>query len=137
MALMPDDLIQQMDGHYAVHLREKGGKERLAPVLPRYEAEVREIFARYTAAGGVVTGGKQRLLPLTAMPKNMALHRYRAQYAKALYTLYEAQGKASGKLYFCRCDRKGVTYDKGLLSLVSLALGHGKERYGVVVSHYL
>lgn len=135
-ALTPTDLVQQPTG-LCVHLREKGGKERLAPVLPQYAATVRDIFARYTAAGGVVTGGKQRLLPLTAFPKNMALHRYRAEYAKALYVHYTAQGKASGKLYYCRGDRKGATYDKGLLSLVSLALGHGKDRYGVVVSHYL
>ncbi|MCI2047407.1 MAG: hypothetical protein LKJ90_06795 [Faecalibacterium sp.] len=137
MALSPDDLIQQPDGHYAVYLKEKGGKERIAPVLPQYEAAVHEIFARYTAVGGVITGGKQRLLPLTALPKNMALHRYRAEYAKALYTLYKAQSKASGERYYCRNDQKGITYDKGLLSLVSQALGHGKKRYGVVVSHYL
>jgi hypothetical protein len=137
MALAPDDLHQQTDGHYVVRLTEKGGKERLAPVLPCYETEVREIFSRYTAAGGVVAGGKQRLLTLTAMPKDMALHRYRAEYAQSLYALYESQGKASGERYYCRNDRKGSTYDKGLLSLVSLALGHGRKRYGVVVSHYL
>lgn len=135
LALTPQDLIERPDGLY-IHLDEKGGKERLAPVLPEYEATVRDIFARY-AAKGVVTGGKQRLLPRKAMPENMALHRYRAQYARSLYAKYEAEGRASGRLYHCRADRKGQVYDKGILSLVSLALGHGKERYGVVVSHYL
>lgn len=84
---------------------------------------------------GAVTGGKRRLLPLQALPKDMSLHYLRAQYAQDLYHYFEGQDAASGKLYHCRKDRVGDVYDKGILMAVSQNLGH--SRCDVVVSHYL
>ena len=135
MALTASDLIQK-DGHLYVHLREKGGKERDAMVLPEFEGEVREIFDRHEAAAqGAVTGGVRRLFAKSALPKDMPLHYLRAQYAQDLYRWYESHGAANGRLYHCRAERKGTSYDKGVLMEVSRNLGH--SRCDVVVSHYL
>jgi hypothetical protein len=135
LALMAQDIRPGENGKLRVHLREKGGKERDALVLPQYTDAVREIFARYGEGQGAVTGGKRRLLPLQALPKDMPLHYLRAQYAQALYRYYEAQGVANGQLYHCRADRKGQVFDKGILMAVSRNMGH--SRCDVVVNHYL
>ena len=57
------------------------------------------------------------------------------EYRDDEHGYYEAQGAASGRLYYCRADRKGRSYDKGVLMAVSHNLGH--SRCDVVVSHYL
>ena len=135
LALTVEDLLAR-DGHLYVHLREKGGKEREAIVLPQYEVDVLEIFLKYARnPKAAETGGKQRLFCRSALPKDMPLHYLRAQYAQDLYRYYEAQEAASGRLYHCRADRKGQRYDKGVLMAVSHNLGH--SRCDVVVSHYL
>lgn len=133
--LTPDDLIDQNEQLY-VHLHEKGGKERDALVLPQYANEVRRIFACYAQSDGrPVIAGKQRLFTRTALPKDMPLHYLRAQYARELYAYFAQQGLGNGRLYYCRADRKGQSYDKGLLMLVSHNMGH--SRCDVIVSHYL
>ena len=135
LGLTAEDLIVR-DGHLYVHLREKGGKEREAIVLPRYETAVLEIFSKYARnPKAAETGSKQRLFSRAALPKDMPLHYLRAQYAQDLYRYYEARGEASGRVYHCRAERKGKTYDKGVLMAVSHNLGH--SRCDVVVSHYL
>lgn len=135
LGLTAEDLIAR-DGHLYVHLREKGGKERNAIVLPQYETAVRKIFSTYARnPKAAATGGKHRLFSCSALPKDMPLHYLRAQYAQDLYRYYEARGAASGRLYHCRADRKGRSYDKGVLMAVSHNLGH--SRCDVVVSHYL
>ncbi|MBD5093777.1 MAG: hypothetical protein HDT26_05740 [Subdoligranulum sp.] len=135
LRLTPDDIIEH-HGQLYIHLCEKGGKERDALVLPAYKDNVRQIFARYTQADGrTVTGGKQRLFAKAALPKDMPLHYLRAQYARELYAYFSQQGHGNGQLYHCRADRKGQSYDKGLLMLVSYNMGH--SRCDVIVSHYL
>ena len=135
IGLTAEDLIAR-DGYLYVHLREKGGKEREAIVLPRYETAVLEIFSKYARnPKAAKTGSKQRLFSRAALPKDMPLHYLRAQYAQDLYRYYEARGEASGRVYHCRAERKGKTYDKGVLMAVSHNLGH--SRCDVVVSHYL
>lgn len=135
LGLTAEDLLAR-EGHLYVHLTEKGGKEREAIVLPDYEAAVREIFAAYAEnPKAAATGGKQRLFSRSALPKDMPLHYLRARYAQDLYRYYEAQRAATGRLYHCRADRKGQSYDKGVLMAVSRNMGH--SRCDVVVSHYL
>ena len=97
---------------------------------------VLEIFSKYARnPKAAETGSKQRLFSRAALPKDMPLHYLRAQYAQDLYRYYEARGEASGRVYHCRAERKGKTYDKGVLMAVSHNLGH--SRCDVVVSHYL
>lgn len=135
LGLTAGDLLSR-DGHLYVHLTEKGGKEREAIVLPEYETAVQEIFSAYAEnPKAAATGGKQRLFSRSALPKDMPLHYLRAQYAQDLYRYYEAQGATTGQLYHCRADRKGRSYDKGVLMAVSRNMGH--SRCDVVVSHYL
>lgn len=135
LGLTAEDLVER-EGHLYVHLSEKGGKERNAIVLPKYETAVQEIFTAYAQnPEAAMTGGRQRLFSRSALPKDMPLHYLRAQYAQDLYRYYEAQGAATGQLYHCRADRKGQSYDKGVLMAVSLNMGH--SRCDVVVSHYL
>lgn len=135
LGLTGEDLIVR-DEHLYVYLNEKGGKEREAIVLPQYKAAVEEIFSTYAKnPNAAITGGKKRLFSRSALPKDMPLHYLRAEYARDLYQHYAAQGAATGRLYHCRADRKGQSYDKGVLMAVSHNLGH--SRCDVVVSHYL
>ena len=135
LKLTPDDIIEH-HGQLYIHLCEKGGKERDALVLPAYEDNVRQIFARYAQTDRqAVTGGKQRLFARAALPKDMPLHYLRAQYARELYAYFAQQELGNGQIYYCRADRRGQSYDKGLLMLVSHNMGH--SRCDVIVSHYL
>ena len=69
LSLTPDDLIEH-DGQLYVHLREKGGKEREALVLPQYTNKVRRIFTCYGQSDQrPVIANKQRLFARTALPK--------------------------------------------------------------------
>lgn len=129
--LTADGLRTDTEGNLRVHLREKGGKERDALVLPDYADRVRKIFAKYSAK----PSNSKYLLPLTALPKDMPLHYLRAQYAKDLYRYFAERGTATGNMYYCRAERKGQAYDKGILLAVSQQMGH--SRCDVVVSHYL
>ena len=69
------------------------------------------------------------------LPKDMPLHYLRAQYAQDLYRYFAERGTATGNMYYCRAERKGQAYDKGILLAVSQQMGH--SRCDVVVSHYL
>lgn len=129
--LTADGLRTDTEGNLRVHLREKGGKERDALVLPDYADRVRKIFAKYSAK----PSNSKYLLPLTALPKDMPLHYLRAQYAQDLYRYFAERGTATGNMYYCRAERKGQAYDKGILLAVSQQMGH--SRCDVVVSHYL
>ena len=102
-----------------------------ALVLPDYADRVRKIFAKYSAK----PSNSKYLLPLTALPKDMPLHYLRAQYAQDLYRYFAERGTATGNMYYCRAERKGQAYDKGILLAVSQQMGH--SRCDVVVSHYL
>lgn len=107
LRLTPDDLIDR-SGQLYIHLTEKGGKKRDALVLPTYAEKVRWIFSEYSQSGErPITAGKQRLFSKAALPKDMPLHYLRAAYAKELYAYFESQGLSSGRLYYCRADRKG------------------------------
>ena len=92
---------------------------------------MRGIFAKYSAK----PSNSKYLLPLTALPKDMPLHYLRAQYAQDLYRYFAERGAATGNMYYCRAERKGQAYDKGILLAVSQQMGH--SRCDVVVSHYL
>lgn len=65
----------------------------------------------------------------------MPLHYLRAQYAQDLYRYFAERGAATGIMYYCRAERKGQAFDKGILLAVSQQMGH--SRCDVVVSHYL
>lgn len=130
--LTVNDLRERKEGGIEIHLKEKNGMDRWARVLPRGEEYVKNIFNH---AAGVSVNGENRLFSKSAIPKNCELHSCRSQYATEMYDLYLKEGYSTGKLYHCRSDKLGLSYDKGILLKVSEELGH--HRCDVVISHYL
>lgn len=70
------------------------------------------------------------------IPKNLAIHMYRADYAKQLYEeKLEDKREPTTNWYRCRADKKGVCYDRDIMKIVSQNLGH--NRVNVIAGHYL
>lgn len=110
----------------------KDGYGYVRTLLVTPTAEHRAMFSITCTLG---ERDSKYLLPLTALPKDMPLHYLRAQYAQDLYRYFAERGTATGNMYYCRAERKGQAYDKGILLAVSQQMGH--SRCDVVVSHYL
>ena len=118
----------------------KGGKLRFSPIL-HDDIRVREKI-KNTYLGNKVWPSKQ-------VKKNCDVHGYRRMYAQSLYkeyardvsTLppyyYDENGKRHLSRYYKRGKDKGIAYDREMLVLVSIALGHGKDRATTVVDNYL
>ena len=124
---------------YYVHTREKGGRERLAPIVG---PDVDEIIQRFreTKPDEKVWGH---------VNSNADIHSYRADYALRVYRKYarpmdkipyDRINKGSGRqfqgdVYTCRKDEYGKKLDKKAMLICSKALGH--NRVEVVASNYL
>lgn len=127
-ALQGDDLIQ-LDGKYYIHVRRgKGGKERFVEIYEQDELVIQRM--RQTPAGVKVwtkNNGWKECCPA---------HRYRADYAAALYHFYARDVSQLGKheKYFCRNDERGKVYDRQALKIVSENLGH--NRINVIPVNY-
>ena len=130
MKLRANDLREREDGGLEIHLLEKGGKHRWARVNPNRENIVREYFDRAREQGENALVFDRRELS-----KRLDIHACRAEYAREMYAVYEAEGCGNGRLYRCRNERRGDVYDKGILMRVSHDLGH--SRCDVVVNHYM
>ena len=87
-------------------------------------------------SGNILTErGETALVFEQKLSKRLDIHACRAEYAREMYAVYEAEGCGNGRLYKCRNERKGDVYDKGVLMRVSRDLGH--SRCDVVVNHYM
>jgi len=124
------DIRERKRGGYEVFLREKGGKERWARVLPDYEEIVLERFADARNRGE-----NALLFERGELDHHVDVHACRAEYARMAYEQYEREGYETGRMYRCRNERYGDVYDKGVLIEVSRDLGH--NRCDVVVNHYM
>ena len=124
---------------FILHRRDKGGKQRLAPIIgPAAPAVVKRMQS---------TPLNERVW--LHVPSGMDVHGYRADYATALYKLharkikdipYDTVHRGTGRLYQsevynCRKDERGKKLDKRALLLVSKALGH--NRLNVAADFYL
>ena len=99
---------------------------------PKYKDDLKEYLK--TAETHSING-EDRLF-LKAQLSQGSIHDLRADYAKDLYQYFENRGDvATGKIYHCRADMIGHSYDKGILQAVSYNLQH--SRNNVVVSNYL
>ena len=79
--------------------------------------------------------GENRLFLKAQLPSG-SIHDMRADYARDLYQYFEDRGDvATGKIYHCKGDMLGRSFDKGILSAVSYNLQHSRDN--VVVNHYL
>ena len=125
-------------------LKSKGGRNRVAPILPGMEKDVMKIVE--TAR----TEGRERLFD--HIHTKMDVHSYRRQYAQELYKTISKDRKLRDELLKAYPPRrepniKGSTYTtrrkdipnktflRDDLYLVSQALGH--NRLDVTVTHYL
>lgn len=104
-----------------VWLTEKGGKERVAPVLVEYREELKEILDSKPENGAIFDSYSTRI----------DNHSYRAEYAENRYTEVLNSMQEMGKEIVN--DYRG--YCSEALEIVSHDLGH--NRINVVVEHYL
>ena len=124
---------------YFVHVKEKGGRERIAPIVGPNEDEIVQRFKD--------TLPDRRVWDY--VNSNADIHGYRADYARLIYKKYarkiseipyDAVNKGTGKryqsgVYTCRKDERGRKLDRHAMLLCSKALGH--NRLEVVANNYI
>ncbi len=132
LALRKEDFKWSQSGKNCyVYKRGKGGVERWCLVNPKYNKQVAEMFDRQPAHR---VNGENRIFKKSEIPHS-AIHDLRADYARDLYELYKRAGAGNGKRYYCKYERKGDSFDRGILEKVSENMGH--HRIDVVVNNYL
>lgn len=132
MKVRKGDIRQKEDGTYEVFFREKNNMSGWRQVLPEYQDEVLRIFNE--SRGYKMPNGEVRLFHKSALPDE--LHSYRGIYCCKLYEYYEQNNLyATGEMYHCRGDMKGLTFDKGILRECSKQMFH--SRLDVIVTNYL
>ncbi len=132
LRLRKEDFREAPDGNLEVFKRGKGGIERWCLVNPKYAEELREYLK---TAETYPVSGENRLFLKAQLPSG-SIHDMRADYARDLYQYFEDRGDvATGKIYHCKGDMLGRSFDKGILSAVSYNLQHSRDN--VVVNHYL
>ena len=141
----PCDCVRDERGSViGVHVTEKGGKHRVAPVLTALREQVTLIVDKAARERG------EDMVVFARYDRHIPNHRYRAEYAGLLLHQLEAE-RAAGIAPFggayplsAYAHPKGVDkrrgpvtqgHDTDLLSAVSGALGH--NRVEVVLRHYL
>lgn len=124
---------------YFVHTKEKGGRERIAPIIGEH---AQEIVDRFKA-----TDPDEKVWQ--HVPQNADIHSYRGDYATAMYKMYARKldqipydrvNKGTGKayqseVYTCRKDEAGKKLDRLAMLMCSKALGH--NRVEVVANNYI
>lgn len=124
---------------YFVYLKEKGGRERIAPIIGPNKDQIVARF-RNTIPDDKVW---------QHVSTNADIHSYRADYANTIYREYarkiedipyDSVNNGTGKKYqkdvwHCRKDEKGKKLDKRAMEIASKALGH--NRIEVIANNYL
>lgn len=135
LRLRKEDFRQQLDkdgretGFLEVYKRGKGGIERWCLVNPLYTDFVKEFLKD---ASTYDCAGEKRLFQKNDIPKN-GIHSARSIYACDLYRHFKQHGYESGKIYHCRKELAGCSYDKGILDEVSYNLQHSRDN--VVITY--
>ncbi len=138
LSMCKDGLLFKDATHF-VYVKEKGGRERLVPVLGPH---AQLVIDRY-----MNTENDEKVW--LHVPSHADIHSYRGDYATAIYKHYARPlkeipydkyhpglGKAyQSQVYCCRKDEKGKKLDKYAMLLASKALGH--NRIEVVANNYL
>ena len=124
---------------YLAHNQDKGGRYRVAPILPEYQDLIVRRM-RSVAADELV---------FRHIHSAADIHSYRGEYARRIYRRYERDLRTlpynkynrgtkkwyQGDVYICRSDEKGRRLDRMALYKTSLSLGH--SRVDVVARNYL
>lgn len=106
----------------------KGGRVRIVPVCG--SVEEMETVKRLAAAAG-----NSKIFP--SVSSAMDVHHYRAIYCQRVYDSYArpVDQIPPRDRYYCRCDQRGIIYDKRAMLQASKCLGH--NRISVIAGHYL
>ena len=106
----------------------KGGRIRMVPVMG--SPEELETVRRLAAAAG-----NSKMFPNVSSA--MDVHHYRAIYCQRVYDSYArpVDQIPPQDRYYCRCDQRGIIYDKRAMLQASKTLGH--NRISVIAGHYL
>ncbi|MCQ5129578.1 site-specific integrase [Butyricicoccus faecihominis] len=139
--LRPADFLRNTQGMvYAVQLHEKGGKDRIAPILNNYKKKVTEIVNRLQHDNNIL---------FTKYDSHIDNHDFRAVYAASL--LHQLEEERAEGLPLCggdfdvlrkNCnlrgrdisDKKYRGHDRDIMGAVSGSLGH--NRLDVVMACY-
>jgi integrase len=156
MMTVRHDNFKEINGQIHVTIREKGGRERTALVLPSEQSWVRQ-FLQDRLNNGVV-GPNNEVLPkrvyeqtnkngektgkivvkAVEMPDRFPSHAMRRSYANELYSQtlekWKAEGRDLGETWR-RSD--GKVFYRDIAGYVSHMLGHSETRIDVVIKHYL
>lgn len=141
----PCDAVRNADGIViGIHVVEKGGRHRIAPVLAEYRDQLTALVDQCRAQRG------EDCSMFDCYDRHIDNHHYRAEYAAALLRQLEAE-RANGEALFggaftladyCRLRGKDAArgpvtmgHDTDLLGAVSGALGH--NRIEIILRHYL
>lgn len=122
-----------------VYLKEKGGRERISPIIGPDKDKIIERFHN--------TGRDEKVWKHVST--NADIHGYRGEYATRIYkeyardidtlkrehTTFVYNGKETSALYICRKDERGKILDKQAMEMASKALGH--NRLEVVANNYI
>ncbi len=133
------DALLFAKSEYFVYLKEKGGRERISPIVG---PDVDVIVAR-------IRGTAPDEKVWMHVNSNADIHGYRSDYAKYIYKQYarpiekipyDKVHKGTGhkyqsQVYHCRKDEKGRALDRNAMLMASKALGH--NRIDVVANNYL
>lgn len=129
LRLRKEDFRQQLDkdgketGYLEVYKRGKGGIERWCLVNPLYTDFVKDFLKD---AKTCQYSGEERIFQKNDFSKS-GIHSARSIYACDLYKHFMQHGFASGKIYHCRKELAGYSYDKGVLDEVSYNLQHSRD----------
>lgn len=125
-AVRGTDLRQMEGGGYALWIKGKGGRTRLAPIVGSHSSE---IVARCQAAGDNKIW--------QSVPSHMDVHNLRSEYACIIYSglARPLDQVPMEDRYYCRGDLSGTVYDRQAMQAASEALGH--SRVSVIASNYL
>ena len=112
----------------------KGGKRRIAEIAGTAE-EIESVIRIFETAGDKNVFDTIPHAGYNATP----VHRYRSDYARAIYEKYARPFNEipSRDLYKCTGSRKGDVFDRKALAVVNMNLGHSGKRYSLAVNNYL
>ena len=112
----------------------KGGKKRIAEIAGTDE-DIKRVVEIFRTAGSNKVFETIPHSGYQAAP----IHRYRSDYARAIYRKYARPISAvpAKQLYRCRGLRYGDEFDKHALAIVNRNLGHAGNRYSLAVNTYL
>lgn len=125
LQLRPEDVWRNESGVVIVHvIKGKGGRER-------YVEAINDI--PLLMAQEAVAAGQEKIFP--KLPSNAPIHRYRQDFALAVYTKYarNIQSLPREEQYHCAAEMRGIIYDRMALLQSSLQLGH--NRADVIITY--